>query len=823
MIPSNTLGELLTGLMANGDEQKAKRIVEKIMKQTAFSQQTAYLKDALTLIRDQESADADQRDTTQNLLDLLDARQQELAVLDQHIKTNIPEGSNKPEDLRAIQERAAYVAQFQQFYNYIATASYDLTDAEKQAKWFKLIDDSSKVRTRPEGLTGSVLDKKVAQVPLSGAVSDKMQLSDYLSRDLNDYLYVREKGIGANNPGKLGGQYICFYQDKDGGFYIQRSLVKQDVNTHALAQKVLRTPIAPTIHHAKNIAEVVSSRLMQTRIGNSMASVRFIRAPGEGNQAIHRPDPTGENVYMISYFYGNSGEPGDNGEELFKSLYRKAGRIPPEDRKRGMHIPFVNTEFTKVFDENIGNAKVAPTECAYQDYGRVTVAAGWTQAFDRTTSNLYVINNTLYCIDTGDAFDHLTDDVHMHSHLRHLPGLGPTNHFREYPRAFRICESFAKELEDQGSMSTRDLAKHVSDVLDDVRKEYGQAPFAEFAQHAGMQVTPGLSYDELVADTKDFLTEKLHARDISMRIFALDIRTSILLDRCDVHKNAPNVFKNVSNLTAEQRTQREAAQTELNKLIADNPSYFLHEKFHVRYSRHVNAKARRLHYRFALESSLKEYAAGKVLDNIPEMFRKDFQITDITLRAQVTMARLKILLDLTPDQTGRSQLEERITELNASIQKHLQQNNESSLEHLINDSDKAYCQMRTAYQSLQNNPAINTKLQAAMKEGATMDVATKAEQEDYLIAYQEARPSIKREGDVASPRTTLKEVGECAKKLADEFDKTGKVIAEIIILLKTLTPAVSVSRMGMFSPHGSPSTVPDAPPVVQTPSTQPHP
>jgi hypothetical protein len=380
--------------------------------------------------------------------------------------------------------------------------------------------------------------------------------------DMNHFVKISEKVGGAHSAGRYGGIYVYPYIDEETGEKkLQRVLFKKE--------KERKNSI---LNYNSSMAELVAARLMNAVIGNDAAPTFLATQPASPNKKISLPDETGEHIYVGSIYYDQS-----------QDLYKKIGF----NRRLHMMGSWNKDRFNEgFFMEKKTKEREEYAECRFENLERVMVGGALTGDFDLHPGNIMVIpsqdkskEGKLVKVDHGSALKDLEDDVHIHSHTRHLPGIEPTNHIREFPRHLKVNEAFAKELERQADV---DLKKSIHTVIDELGAYYGRQPLFEFAQYIGMssllldrdalipdmgKSPPLLDRDALLHAMKVFLTTKMVARQQSLRQLAIEIRLSLCIKK--VEKEGKSQFE----LTNDE---------EINSLIRKHPLYFLKEKYHFR-------------------------------------------------------------------------------------------------------------------------------------------------------------------------------------------------------------------------------------------------
>ena len=84
-------------------------------------------------------------------------------------------------------------------------------------------------------------------------------------------------------------------------------------------------------------------------------------------------------------------------------------------------------------------------------------------------------------IDFGWGFSNLTREVHPHSRSKHLPGRGPTNHFREFPSSLKLTDEFAKGLD---AAADTDVEPVLREAFETLQRFYDNTTLKKWAQHA---------------------------------------------------------------------------------------------------------------------------------------------------------------------------------------------------------------------------------------------------------------------------------------------------------------------------------------------------
>ncbi|KJV62386.1 hypothetical protein RAMDARK_1068 [Rickettsia amblyommatis str. Darkwater] len=153
--------------------------------------------------------------------------------------------------------------------------------------------------------------------------------------------------------------------------------------------------------------------------------------------------------------------------------------------------------------------------------------------FDIHVGNIGVIrdqNNPktlpkLVRIDFAGSFE---NNIYPHSRAKHLPGLGPTNHFREFPSNLRTKNpNFADSLL---AVSKIDLSKTIDKSFDELTKYYSNEAIAECTKQAmpkqfnnkhSKQITP--------EEIKASLIDTMKKRQESLKEYGLEIKVNSLI------------------------------------------------------------------------------------------------------------------------------------------------------------------------------------------------------------------------------------------------------------------------------------------------------
>ncbi|HSW68763.1 MAG TPA: hypothetical protein VLI69_01225 [Gammaproteobacteria bacterium] len=849
-MPNPTLREVLIGYIDKDEKpEKAIAAVNKIAKQTSLNNQVSYLSGSLDVVFVQQLARGEDTTKVAELRNQIDETAR-LVAQQQEIINSLKNKTKITADQRRSYEVARYKldvlkSQLNQYraeaYDYIEKnlsidSDWRKAVADPEPNWWKLVERAT---FRGLGVSDhtntAILDRPVQMLPAKPKT--KVELSEHLSRDMNDYLFVKDKGGGAKRPGEFGGEYVCLYATENDkhelDLDLQRMLIKKD-----------------TAGNKHNIAEFVASEILTEIIDDGAASVFYLRSPWNKQGVPHTPqqmkasDATGDNTYVVSVFFdgftdlykdlyardkipkinifyngiqnlvaaendfkalGNpeldilidqlkaiydEDKKRERAPELFyllekiyatfpdfahkskiyeehlvpawtsiKDAYEKIMEEPPEDRPKFLATPVRATTpfqkkkgFNEIFKDNIydppapGSAPdEAKTYCLYDNYEGPTAGSLLIKDFDAHSANYGPTPGSagapidevtgkprkeLKRIDFGAGLHNLKDEIHMHSHSRHLPLIGPTNHIREWPRPLRINLKFAKELEREGNYPREKLMARINRAIDKTAEQYGTKPFADFAEYIGFDVSKFASLHDfnfktdipsakeaafkeaLVKATRNYLTDRMLARQLSMKNLAMEIRLSVFAKR-------PPGVKGLFTL------ERNA---ELDKLIKANPNYFTRGEFHVRGREQIWFKIpgwnkKKLFYLRAIQNY-----AGDVLKQknaLCPIMKKDFTCDGSADRAYLFLLRMKIMANLETDPDRKAELLEKVQRLREAILKYNKHRGEientlredTTARQLTVRCDESYQLIQRSYTELVSDPEKKRQIEEFMDGG----------------------------------------------------------------------------------------------------------
>lgn len=342
--------------------------------------------------------------------------------------------------------------------------------------------------------------------------------------DIRGWIFQSEKIGGASSAGEHGG----VYKRND-----EVALIKQDESV------------------AHNISEFLASRIFKETApgyGAEIFLTKFASAGIEGSEH----DEIGDQVYIGSKFFRNY-------KDLYVDAYDSLSKPVPSDRPRN-----VGTWNRAIFKEALSRDGYKH----YQDFSHVMVTSLLMGDFDVHWGNVGVIQEEsrkkLVRIDFGWAFKNLTPDLRPRSTAMHLPGLGPTNHFREYPETMIFNSDFIDELR---RVSDINLTYAMQSAFDELKAYYGSISLKQFAYSIDVprKVIKETEKEEglLVQAIQNHLKMILGARQQSMKDFA----TEIEIDLC--FRETPEGVRAFKGYYDEKRNF-----ISFKDIMCKNPEYF---------------------------------------------------------------------------------------------------------------------------------------------------------------------------------------------------------------------------------------------------------
>ncbi|MDR3477834.1 MAG: hypothetical protein P4M14_07370 [Gammaproteobacteria bacterium] len=399
------------------------------------------------------------------------------------------------------------------------------------------------------------------------------------------------KAGGANGAGILGGWYI----DPNG----KKFFIKQDVSNG-----IIRGVVADKINHAKNISEVIVSRLMRlidAKNKDSIAEVNFI-VP---DSSIVLPDPDGNNVYVASAgmgaeevkedkeakeeldleflsLYEAYQERFDNSLPDYETVYKKLYESPYLDlwedaylaynfspQFEALRLEHGSIEIPKERPKNVGTLNQFPLINVIQS-NRYDGLAGqiglrvFVDDPDQHSANYGAIlisgnpfRKKVGSIDFAGAMYLLDGELHFRDILRYPPGFGPTNHAREYPEEIVISEEFANINKKIGNFPSEKILDELNLIMLELDALYGIKPLLETAKRVGAKISNPNVKSLVLKDICQHLYQCFVARQKAAR----ELYYEVILSLCFEKQNGEFFYKEDQLLF-------------LEKLIINNSAYF---------------------------------------------------------------------------------------------------------------------------------------------------------------------------------------------------------------------------------------------------------
>lgn len=357
--------------------------------------------------------------------------------------------------------------------------------------------------------------------------------------------YLAKKSLGANDGGELGG----IYKNSDDIL----SMIKSEGDSR------------------KNISEFLGSQIFQTTNPNHGAKVS-LTVPDHLTERVNQEgglQSDGSEVYVRSEFFKNYSDDMYVDMDKHMSTETKPSGWLRKDGGRPIFMgtrELLSNTLSKAFEElNYSSFdKIAPTSLLIGD-------------FDIHTGNIgvirdpkdYTIPPKLVRIDFAGSLDQLEGNIHPYSWSRHLPLLGPTNHFREFPSKLSHKsklshnDSFVKGLLDTAQV---DLNKTIDDSFAELSKYYSNKALANWAKMAMSQKFKNIPLENIkVADIKDAFKETMQKRQQSLKEYGLQIKLGLLVTKGKINipelrelvQEHPDYFNNIINQTKKLKLRKE--------------------------------------------------------------------------------------------------------------------------------------------------------------------------------------------------------------------------------------------------------------------------
>lgn len=276
---------------------------------------------------------------------------------------------------------------------------------------------------------------------------------------------------------------------------------------------------------SKNIAEFLGSQIFEAISPGNGAKVNLI-APDNFNKS----KAVDLQIYVKSEFFENY----SNNMYVDMDKHMSAKTKPSFWFRKDGGRPLFMGARNKLF-RTLENAF---KEIKYQNFENIMPASLLIGDFDIHVGNIGVIRDQknpktlpkLVRIDFAGSFDNLTNNIYLHSRAKHLPGLGPTNHFREFPSSLRTKNpKFADSLL---AVSKIDLSKTIDKSFDELTKYYSNEAIAEFAKQAMPKKFNNKKSKEITPEEiKASLIDIMKKRQESLKEYGLEIKINSLISK----------------------------------------------------------------------------------------------------------------------------------------------------------------------------------------------------------------------------------------------------------------------------------------------------
>ena len=310
-------------------------------------------------------------------------------------------------------------------------------------------------------------DTNLKQSSMTETKDNNIKISNQASKDRSDSKEIFEgmefaskKSGGANEAGKYGG----IYKNKlDGNL----SMIKQEQNI------------------SKNISEYMGSQIFAA-VSKGRGAQVILRAPKDAEQqlTLGGAAPTlDKEIYVESKFLKNYAN--DMYVDMDENMSAKT-RPSKWFRKDGARPLFVGSR--NKLNSTLTNAF---KELRYEGFEDIMPASLLIGDFDVHVGNIGVIRDSskpevlpqLARIDFAGSLSKLEKNIYPHSRMKHLPGFGPTNHFREFPSEMRRNnKKFGISLIES---SKKDLSSSIEESFKKLGKYYSMSAIKEWAVSSG--------------------------------------------------------------------------------------------------------------------------------------------------------------------------------------------------------------------------------------------------------------------------------------------------------------------------------------------------
>ena len=289
---------------------------------------------------------------------------------------------------------------------------------------------------------------------------------------------------------------------------------------------------------AQDIAEFLGAKIHNATVPDHSPELFLARIP----ESDESPAVDGSDVYLVSVFFNNY-------KDLYKDVYTQAGIEVPSDRPRGIGTI---GDSTKIFRSGL-------KENEYTGFPQVMATSLLIGDFDVHWGNIGVVRDKgqkpkLVRIDFGAAFERLNQEINPHSISEHLPGFGPTNHFKEFPREMKLNDEFIQELERVSKLNLDDV---IDQSFQELQEVYSEEALIEFGNRLGINLQHNIDNQKDISETiKNHLKEVMRARQTSLKNFATELKIDL------------SIYKD------DKTGKWELDEEKFQGIVEDNPNYF---------------------------------------------------------------------------------------------------------------------------------------------------------------------------------------------------------------------------------------------------------
>lgn len=328
-----------------------------------------------------------------------------------------------------------------------------------------------------------------------------------MTEGFSGFEFRKAKSGGANEAGALGGVYASTSDPTS------LSMIKQEKQPE------------------KNISEFLGSRMFEALSPGYGARVSLIVPDSLADKLSHAKglQDDGSNVYVRSEFFRNYS--GDMYVDIDQNMPKgsKPSKLMRKDGGRPLFMgtrEWLHGTLTKAFNT-----------LKYKGFQNIAPASLLIGDFDMHTGNIGVIRDPrnpevppkLVRIDFAGSLDKLEDEIHPHSSSKHLPLIGPTNHYKEFPKEIRNTEQFADSLI---STSKVNLEKTIDDSFNELQSHYSNKVLANWAQMSIPERFKNIAAEDITVEAiKGAMKETMSKRQESLKEYGIQIKLTLAVSK----------------------------------------------------------------------------------------------------------------------------------------------------------------------------------------------------------------------------------------------------------------------------------------------------